>query len=61
MYRVEIISNLSLELDLYEHLNNIEDDLDDIYIILRYIMFVIKGERAKSKLMRFGKRKILFL
>lgn len=61
MYIVEIISNPSLELDLHEYLNKIEDDLGERYIILRYIMFVVKGERAKSKLMGFGQRKILFL
>ncbi|BCR20752.1 PG0541 family transporter-associated protein [Borrelia miyamotoi] len=32
MYRVEIISNLSLELDFHEHLNTVEDDLgENIY------------------------------
>ncbi|AHH09806.1 Hypothetical protein BPA_0067100 [Borrelia parkeri SLO] len=29
MYRAEIISNLSLELDLHEHMHRIEEDLSE--------------------------------
>ncbi|AGT27139.1 hypothetical protein [Borrelia miyamotoi] len=48
---VEIISNLSLDLDFHEHLNKIEDDLgENIYY---YKIYNVHGkrERVKSKLM----------
>ncbi|BCR21582.1 PG0541 family transporter-associated protein [Borrelia sp. HM] len=49
MYRVEIISNLSLEFDLHEHINRIENDFgENIYYSQIYDVHG-KGRKGKKQ------------
>ncbi|UPA16015.1 hypothetical protein bcCo53_000136 [Borrelia coriaceae] len=47
MYRAEVISNLSLELDLHEHISRIEKDLGE-YIYYSKI-YNVKGKGRKGE------------
>ncbi|AHH03098.1 Hypothetical protein BHY_0147 [Borrelia nietonii YOR] len=49
MYRAEIISNISLELDIHEHINRIEEDLGE-YIYYSKIRNVQgKGRKGEKQ------------
>ncbi|WP_024654115.1 PG0541 family transporter-associated protein [Borrelia persica] len=47
LYRVEVISNLSLEVDLHEYISKIEDDLGEIIYYSK--IYNVRGKGIKGE------------